>query len=73
MTALWQLEINLSASGASRSARIFVMILAIVCMRLIGRKSLILSDPSFFGSSMMLALFSRFRCWQHKSYNELTA
>lgn len=56
MKALWQGEVRSFISGASRSARTLVIIFAIACMRLMGRKSRISSAPSFFGIRIMFAL-----------------
>lgn len=58
---------------ARRRARIFVMIFAIAWIKLIGRKSLMSSAPSFFGIRMMLALLSKFRFAQRELWKELMA
>jgi hypothetical protein len=51
MNALWHVLISWPINGARRNARIFVMILAIACIKPIGQKSRMSFAPSYLGEN----------------------
>jgi glutamate/tyrosine decarboxylase-like PLP-dependent enzyme len=55
---LWHLETKESNNGVNLFASSFVNILAMLCMRLIGRKSVTRIASAFFGRSIMFAEFN---------------
>ena len=58
MNALWQLETMEFKCGANLLASNFEKIFAMLCMRLIGLKSVTLDASNFFGSRTIFAEFN---------------
>jgi len=66
MNALWQFETREFMCGACLLASNLEKIFAMLCMRLIGLKSVTLKASDFFGSSTMFAEFSISKPWEFK-------
>jgi hypothetical protein len=62
--ALWHLETKESNNGANLFASSFANIFVMLCMRLIGRKSVTRIASTFFGRSIMFAEFNLSKPWE---------
>jgi hypothetical protein len=73
MKALWHLETKESNNGANLFASNFANIFAMLCMRLIGRKSVTCIACAFFGRSIMFDEFNMSKPWEFSENKLLIA